>query len=155
LQKSSNSQSLLKLFENHRTAQTQLLACIYLLGEGYELFRNVSPHGMADIVACKGDEVLRIDVKSGRGAKLTPEQEEEGIIILHVDILHVDENGHCEFDTDRKQRLAEVARATLAEVDGMSPKDGAAHLNHRGITTPNGAQWSPGTIVTMRQRLAV
>ena len=40
------------------------------------MFRNISAHGTADLVACKGDKVLRIDVKSA------PEQETEGVVIL-------------------------------------------------------------------------
>ena len=106
MQTGSNSQSSGSsgpCAEKHRTAQTELAACIYLLGEGYEVFRNVSAHGNADLVAVKGDKLLRIDVKSGNGGKLTAEQEREGIVILHVD-----ESGHCELDTDRKQRIAKV-----------------------------------------------
>ena len=154
MQTGSNSQSSGsngQCAEKHRTAQTELAACIYLLGEGYEVFRNVSAHGTADLVAVKGDRVLRIDVKSGRdGGKLTAMQEREGIVLLHVD-----ESGHCELGPDRKQRIDKVLQETLAEVAGMSPKDGAAHLNQRGITTPNGRQWVPGTVVMMRQRLAL
>jgi hypothetical protein len=134
----------------HRTAQTELMACVFLLGEGYEVFRNISCHGAADLIACKGDVVLRIDVKSGRAPKLTPEQEKDGVIILHVD-----DNGRCEFAIDRKQRIEKELRSILSRIAGMSAKEGAEHLNQRGITTPNGGQWSLPLVMTMRERVAL
>ena len=45
-----------------------------------------------------------------------------------------------------------LVAAALIEIAGMSPKDGAEHLNQRGIKTPNGARWSTGLIMVMRQR---
>jgi hypothetical protein len=134
----------------HRTAETELAACLFLLREGYEVFRNISACGTADLIACKGDKVLRIDVKSGSAPKLTPEQESEGVVILHVD-----EHGHCEFGADRKRRVAKDMHAVLTEIAGMPPKEGAEQLKQRGLTTPNGAPWSPGLVVQMRQRLAL
>lgn len=68
--------------------------------------------------------------------------------------MYVDENGRCEFDTDRKQRFAEAARAALIAVTGFQPKVAAEHLNTLGIRTPRGSCWSPGTIVQMRERFA-
>ena len=134
--------------DKHRGAQTELIACAYLLGEGYEVFRNISPCGSADLIACKGGEVLRIDVKASKYPKLTAKQERENIVILHVDA-----SGHCELATERKQRIARAVGAALVEIAGMSPKDGAERLSQRGITTPNGAQWSPSLVAQMRQRL--
>lgn len=134
--------------EKHIGAQTELVACAYLLGEGYEVFRNVSACGTADLIACKGDKVLRIDVKSGKTPKLKPAQEQEGIVILHVS-----EDGHCEFATERRGRINKQLHSTLADIVNMSPKDGAEQLNQRGITTPNGGQWTAGTVAQMRQRL--
>jgi Holliday junction resolvase len=139
-----------KILDKHRGARTELAACIYLLGEGYEVFRNISASGSADLIAWKGDEVLRIDVKSGKSAKLTPKQEKEGVVILHVD-----ENGHCELDTVRKRRVAKGVHEVLTKITGMLPKEGAEHLKQCGITTPNGAQWTPRLVVQMRQRLGL
>jgi len=45
-----------------------------------------------------------------------------------------------------------VVDAALVEIDGMSSRDGAEHLNQRGIKTPNGAQWSQGLVFILRQR---
>ena len=47
-------------------ALSELVACAWLLREGYQVFRNVSPHGPYDVVAIKGDDVIRIDVKTIR-----------------------------------------------------------------------------------------
>jgi len=132
---------------------TELMACVYLLGEGYDVFRNISAAGTADLIACKADKVLRIDVKSGNSrlsARLRPEQESEGVVFLHVD-----EKGCCEFEADRRQRIDEELRRTLTEIVGLPAKEGAEQLNQRGITTPSGAQWSPGTVVQMRDRVAL
>ena len=49
-------------------AKLELEACAWFLAKGYEVFRNVSPVGKADIVVWKkGDDPILIDVKSGNG----------------------------------------------------------------------------------------
>lgn len=50
--------------DKHRGATSELIAAAWLLRQGYEVFRNVSQHGEADLVAIKGDEVIQIDVKT-------------------------------------------------------------------------------------------
>lgn len=50
----------------HKGAASELIALIWLLNEGYEVFRNVSAHGIADMIAVKDGEMLKIDVKTGR-----------------------------------------------------------------------------------------
>lgn len=45
--------------------RAELLVCCDLLVKGYEVFRNVSPHGTCDLVALKSDNIFRIEVKSG------------------------------------------------------------------------------------------
>jgi hypothetical protein len=74
----------------HRGVRSELLACAWLLGEGYEVFRNISPHGTVDLVATKGGRTVLLDVKSvadnGNGtiASLTPAQRAAGVIVLLV-----------------------------------------------------------------------
>lgn len=76
----------------HQGAKNELLAALWLIGEGYEVFRNISHHGPMDIVAIRGGEVLRLDVKQGyfgEGGKrvmtiLKQEQRDAGIYALHV-----------------------------------------------------------------------
>jgi Holliday junction resolvase-like predicted endonuclease len=89
--------------KKHRGAHSELIATTYLLSLGYDVFRNVSAHGLADLIAVNyetGEKVL-IDVKSsisgayktsdGREvpyervtAKGSPEQEKAGVKLLHV-----------------------------------------------------------------------
>ncbi len=47
-------------------AYSELAAAVYLLKQGYEVFRNLSPCGPVDLVAIRDDEILQIDVKSTR-----------------------------------------------------------------------------------------
>jgi len=44
--------------------QSELLACAWLLEQGYEVFRNVSSVGPIDIIAVNEDETILIDVKT-------------------------------------------------------------------------------------------
>lgn len=48
----------------HRGALSELRACVWLLEQGYEVFRNVSDCGPIDLMAVKGTEAIRIDVKT-------------------------------------------------------------------------------------------
>jgi hypothetical protein len=48
----------------HRGAYNEHLAIAWLIAQGYEVFRNVSAHGIIDIIACRGAETIRLDVKS-------------------------------------------------------------------------------------------
>lgn len=47
-------------------AKYELLACAWLLDQGYEVFRNVSPVGKGDLVIWKkGENPTIVDVKTG------------------------------------------------------------------------------------------
>jgi hypothetical protein len=75
--------------QKHRGAWAEMVACCWLLQQGYEVFRNVSPHGGTDIVAMKGAEVFKFDVKSravfvGEYLRRTDEQIALGINLLVV-----------------------------------------------------------------------
>ncbi len=52
--------------KKHKGATSELIATTWLLKQGYEVFRNVSPHGKIDIIAIHPDtgEILYIDVKT-------------------------------------------------------------------------------------------
>lgn len=88
--------------QKHRGAQTESMAHAYLLGEGWEVFRNVSDHGSADLVAWKPDEslFLPIDVKSGRSCGLKEKQEKEGVALLWIDA----DGNVVDFDLQEKRR---------------------------------------------------
>lgn len=52
--------------QKHKGARAELIAITFLLKEGYEVFRNVSPHGLIDLVAIKGGVTTHFDVKTGQ-----------------------------------------------------------------------------------------
>lgn len=82
----------------HRGAMAEILAVAFLLSRGYEVFRNQSQHGIADLIAWKdGQQPKLIDVKAvslsynaGRdrsyvsARKLTPDQIRCGVSALWV-----------------------------------------------------------------------
>jgi len=53
----------------HRGAVGELKGILWLLDQGYEVFRNVSGAGPIDIVAIKDGETLRLDVKARSSLK--------------------------------------------------------------------------------------
>jgi len=77
--------------DKHRGACHEALAAAWLLKQGYDVFRNVSAHGLVDIMAMKDGEVHKFDVKGDTGSRLSPEQE-----ALNVEILRVLPDGACE-----------------------------------------------------------
>jgi hypothetical protein len=85
-----------EMHSKHRGAHSELTACLWLLEQGYEVFRNISQHGIVDVVAFRGDEILKIDVKtlgppSVRGRPLQ-KPEQAGVAFVYV------RNGDCELD---------------------------------------------------------
>ena len=74
----------------HKGAHSELIACAWLLTQGYEVFRNVSGDGLTDVIAQKGGRILLLDVKSG-GTPLSKEQIEAGVLALRVS-----SSGHCQ-----------------------------------------------------------
>jgi hypothetical protein len=82
----------------YKGAHSELIACAWLLEQGYDVFRNISPYGMMDIIAIKGDEVLKIDVKSRsigsrKKGHLTTQQRAAGVVPLYVY-----PDGRCSFN---------------------------------------------------------
>jgi predicted nucleic acid-binding Zn ribbon protein len=47
----------------HKGSRAELAASVWLLDQGYEVFRNISFHGPVDLVAVKSGETLLLDVK--------------------------------------------------------------------------------------------
>ena len=79
----------------HRGALSEFIDIQYLLERGYDVFRNVSQHGMADIVAIDFSvgHIFPIDVKTAHHSdngielpkrKLTPEQVQSGVSLMQV-----------------------------------------------------------------------
>jgi Holliday junction resolvase-like predicted endonuclease len=67
----------------HVGARSELIACAWLLAEGYEVFRNISPCGLVDIIALKDGKTFFFDVKTGRG-RLSSKQTKEGVLRLMI-----------------------------------------------------------------------
>src|SRR5262245_4735089 len=84
--------------DRHLGARSELIACEWLLSQGYEVFRNVSATGPIDVVAIKGSEVLLLDVKSS-GSALSAEQRALGVKALRVNRL----TGACTIHSPTKQ----------------------------------------------------
>lgn len=92
--------------KKHKGAYGELIACAWLLRNGYEVFRNVSPHGYADIVAVKDGIATFIDVKTGRerksdGKLLTLDNtRQKNIENVELKYLYVLNSGDCVLDPD-------------------------------------------------------
>jgi hypothetical protein len=70
-----------------RGAQSELIACAWLLAQGFHVFRNVSPCGSADLILVNATEVIYIDVKTSNGKHfgcLTPSQVKCGVAAVYV-----------------------------------------------------------------------
>lgn len=69
-------------------AKNEMIATVWLLEQGYYVFRNVSPNGPVDIVAMKGGKTFLFDVKAAFGAKhllrVSKAQKEIGVAVIHV-----------------------------------------------------------------------
>lgn len=110
-------------YGKHRGAETELKACAWLLGEGYEVFRNVSPFGSVDIIATKDGVTRYIDVKSGTGSC-----EGTGTAVNGVEILYPWHAGGFRFRKARSKWVTRemtprekiIARLNNPIVDGVS-----------------------------------
>jgi Holliday junction resolvase-like predicted endonuclease len=75
------------LQRKHKGARSELVASAWLLNQGYEVFRNVSQHGLIDIIAVKDGKTLFLDVKSAgcnANVLLSTEQVAAGVLGLIV-----------------------------------------------------------------------
>ncbi len=95
----------------HRGAFSELTACAWLLSQGYEVYRNVSAFGIIDLIAIRGAEILRLDVKTMGGGSLSEEQIQAG-----VQTILVSQDGICEIIEGRGRYRSEVLRC--ARCDG-------------------------------------
>lgn len=101
------------LIEKHKGARSELLASVWLLEQGYEVFRNVSAFGDVDIVGIKDGKIELFDVKTatknpeGRilRNKFSQKQKELG-----VKCICVFTDGSCEFDEHESFRGDVVSR---------------------------------------------
>lgn len=54
----------MELSTGKKGAMGELAATVWLLSQGYEVFRNVAQDGAVDLIATKGGEITKIDVKT-------------------------------------------------------------------------------------------
>lgn len=45
-------------------AISEMMVAIKLMNYGYDVFRSISPHASCDLIACKGQRILRVEVKT-------------------------------------------------------------------------------------------
>jgi hypothetical protein len=100
----------------HRGAWGELVACSWLLSQGYAVYRNVSAYGLVDVAAIKGGEVLFLDIKTGKG-RLKDKQTAAGVLILGVDA-----DGTCKIEWPRPCIVCgETFRAKVREQRFCTP----------------------------------
>jgi hypothetical protein len=88
-------------------AHSELIACAYLLREGYDVYRAVNWMSKADLVAVRGAEILRVQVRTGTyvNAKGTfgyvkPDGDDHDLLIV------VDHRGNIVVEEYRAERKA-------------------------------------------------
>ncbi len=72
-------------------AKNEMIATVWLLEQGYDVFRNVSPNGPVDIIAMKDGKTLLFDVKGvseykGKASspRISQHQKDLGVAVLKV-----------------------------------------------------------------------
>lgn len=73
----------------HKGCWAEMVACCWLIQNGYDVFKNISQHGLIDIIALRDGKVFKFDVKSVNEAHtnvppLSQAQAEMGILALAV-----------------------------------------------------------------------
>lgn len=95
-------------------AWAELIACAWLMEQGYEVFHKVSPSGWADVIAWRGQELIKADVRmcdpGGRAGGLSDCQYQSGVVPLFVT-----KEGVCSFSFKELSTMYKV----LAESAGM------------------------------------
>ena len=116
------------LAKRHSGAHNELVATVWLLRQGYEVFRNVSMHGAVDLVAIKDGKVELFDVKKSSyqndGTITRPKFSQEQKA-LGVRCLCVFDNGDCliddrsRFDGDTVERVCKGCKKPFTLAPGQ------------------------------------
>lgn len=133
-----------EIHHNTKGAINEHIATAWLLKEGYDVFRNVSPRGRADLIARKWEDAdwTPVDVKSEQFdldafSPMAEGQREQAFKYEGSGIryLIVSDNGTCWWYDDYK-------RDTVAENDNfwIDPKTGQRFLHPRNDMSKN--EWS-------------
>lgn len=101
-----------EILTKHRGAFSELIACTWLLERGYEVFRNISQHGIADLVVFRDGKILKIDVKTatreGSRPSLNAAQAKENVAALYVF-----PDGTCEIEYSPRIKGNETAKCII------------------------------------------
>jgi hypothetical protein len=111
--------------------RSELLACAFLLEKGYDVFRNVSPQGVIDVVAIKDNKISKFDVKTAMLRKISGWSDPRSSktheqILQNIEILTVTPDGSCYFEADillrpkYKPRGGEKQKKTTCKKCGKS-----------------------------------
>ncbi len=77
------------LSSHKKGAIGELKACVWLLSQGYQVFKNITPDGVVDLIAINGDELIKVDVKCASrlyafGPNIRNEIHSKGVRLLGV-----------------------------------------------------------------------
>jgi Holliday junction resolvase-like predicted endonuclease len=104
-----------QIHKKHLGGRNELVACAWLLDNGFEVFRNVSQHGVIDLIALRGGKSYFFDVKVGRrypSGELATSLLKPTQIGKEIKILYVFANGECVIDWNPlAERLVHSERA--------------------------------------------
>jgi Holliday junction resolvase-like predicted endonuclease len=78
------------------------VACAWFLSQGYDVFKNISPHGDADIVVRRDGKTIPVDVKTAKpdGSLSAHRTKQAKQIAAGVEIVYVFRDGRCEWGRD-------------------------------------------------------
>lgn len=88
-----------------RGGYSEIVACAWLLENGYEVFRNVADRGAIDLIAIRGKECILIDVKTiniiyaPEGIRVTNQTLKAHQVAMGIVPLYVTDEGVCGWST--------------------------------------------------------
>jgi hypothetical protein len=94
----------------HTGAANELIVAADLMRKGFEVFRNLSPRGLVDVIARRGPDLFRIQVKSASCARspASPEEKEANDLFAFV--------------TDGSVRYRTLKRRTAIRLGSPTPR---------------------------------
>jgi hypothetical protein len=89
------------LLAKHKGAFGELRACAWLLEQGYEVYRNVSPFGCVDIVGLKDGCVEYFDAKTQHPSMVKPRHVTPDSMAARLGVKHIliHHDGRCEIQS--------------------------------------------------------
>lgn len=112
--------------KKHRGALSEMIACAWLLQQGYEVYRNISAHGLADLVAIKEGRILQIDVKTlSAGAPMGLRWQQTAV---GVAVIYVRPDGSCILDTAPQAKFALGEQAPCRQCGALFLKRRETHV---------------------------